>query len=114
MSATVKIFHVGGKCFKHVMSSYHDLVELRDEDDETLLTYSDNSKVFDQNGRLGNIDIEYIDGQPRWVYYEMRQEIRMVLSPDLPTAEVEVSRRYITRACSAVADQAAPAFQARE
>ena len=39
MSATIKVFYVGDRCFRHVMSSYHDQVELRDEDDETLLTY---------------------------------------------------------------------------
>ena len=95
MSATIKVFYVGDKCFRHVMSSYHDRVELRDEDDETLLTYSDNTKVFDQHGRRGSFQIEHVDGQLRWVYYESQRETRIVLAPDLPSAEVEVSRRYI-------------------
>lgn len=95
MSATIKVFHVGDKCFRHVMSSYHDHVELRDENDETLLTYSDNSKVFDQHGRLGSLSIEYVDGYPRWVYCETRTNIYIILSPDRDSAEVEVSRRYI-------------------
>ena len=98
MSATIKVFYVGDKCFRHVMSSYHDQVELRDEDDETLLTYSDNAKVFDQNGRLGNLSIEYIEGSPHWVYWGIRMDLdmRIVLSPDVASAEVEISRRYIS------------------
>lgn len=95
MSATIKVFYVGDKCFRHVMSSYHDLVELRDEDDETLLTYSDNTKVFDHNGRLGSFTIEHVDDQLRWVYYDMQKGTRIVLGADLPSSEVEVSRRYI-------------------
>jgi len=100
MSATIKIFHVGDKCFRHVMSSYHDHVELRDEDDETLLTYSDNTKVFDQNGRLGNFNIEHVEGQLRWVYYDLQLDTRIVLGPDLPSAAVEISRRYISKYCN--------------
>jgi len=95
MSATIKVFYVGDKCFRHVMSSYHDHVELRDEDDETLLIYRDHTKVFDQNGRLGSFNIEHVDGQLHWVYYEMQMEAGVILGPDLTSAEVEVSRRYI-------------------
>lgn len=96
MSATIKVFYVGDKCFRHVMSSYHDRVELRDEDDETLLTFSDNTKVFDQHGRRGSFQIERVDWQLRWVYYGMPADSRVVLGADLPSAEVEVSRRYIS------------------
>ena len=95
MSATIKVFNIGGKCFRHVMSSDHDRVELRDEDDKTLLTYSEDSKVFDQSGRLGNFNIDFLDGRPCWVYCEMPLDTCIVLSPDLPTAKVEVSKRYI-------------------
>lgn len=95
MSATIKVFHVGDKCFRHVMSSYHDQVELRNEDDETLLTYSDNSKVFDQHGRRGSMSIDYIDGAPRWVYCETQNDVYLILSADHISAEVEISRRYI-------------------
>lgn len=97
MSATIKVFYVGDKCFRHVMSSYHDQVELRDEYDETLLTYSDNTKVFDQNGRLGSFNIEHVEGQLHWVYYEVQMETGVILGPDLTSAEVEVSRRYIRK-----------------
>lgn len=95
MSATIKVFYVGDKCFRHVMSSYHDQVELRDEDDETLLTYIDNARVFDRNGRLGSFHIEHVEGRLRWVYYDLQVDSRIVLGPDLPSSEVEVSRRYI-------------------
>jgi len=95
MSATIKVFYVGDKCFKHVMSSYHDSVELRDEEDKTLLTYNDNAKVFDQRGRLGNFNIDYLNGHPCWVYCEALLEACIALGPDLPSAEVEISKRYI-------------------
>jgi len=107
MSATIKVFYVGDKCFRHVMSSYHDQVELRDEDDETLLTYSDNTKVFDQNGRRGSFNIEHLEGQLHWVYYEMQVDTRIVLGPDLPSAELEISRRYIRSLPAFVGDEAA-------
>jgi len=94
MSATIKVFHIGDKCFRHVMSSY-DLVELRNENDETLLTYSDNSRVFDRNGRRGSMSIDYIDGTPRWVYCETQNDVCVVLGADHVSAEVEISRRYI-------------------
>ena len=101
MSATIKVFHVGEKCFKHVMSAYHDLVELRDEDDEILLVYGADARVSNQEGRMGSFNVEYLDGQQRWVYYEMPLQTRIVLGPDLITAEVEVSKRYIGRFASA-------------
>ncbi len=95
MSATIKVFHVGDKCFRHVMSSYHDQVELRNEEDETLLTYRDNAKVFDQHGRRGSMSIDYVDGNPRWVYCETQSDVCVILSVDRASAEVEISRRYI-------------------
>ena len=100
MSATIKIFHVGNKCFRHVLSSYHDLVELRDEDDKTILTYSEDTKVFDQNGRLGHFDLVFLDGCPRWIFYEAPAENEIALGPDLPTAKVEISKRYIRQLSS--------------
>jgi len=95
MSATIKVFYVGDKCFKHVMSSYHDSVELRDEEDKILLTYCDDTKVFDRRGRLGNFNIDYLNGQPCWFYCEAPMEACIALGPDLPSAEVEISKRYI-------------------
>lgn len=79
------------------MNSGHDSVELRDQDNEILLTYGANAKVTNRNCQLGKFIVEYIDGQPRWVYYENRHELRTVFGPDRHTAEVEVSRRFIGR-----------------
>lgn len=101
MSATIKVFHVGEKCFTHVMNTDRDSVELRDEDDDILLTYGADAKVISQQGRIGDFCIEYLDGQPRWVYYEMPMQTRTVFGPDLRTAEVEISRRYIERSGAA-------------
>ena len=95
MSATIKVFQVGAKCFKHVMNTDHDRVELRDENDKTLLTYSEDTKVFDLNGPLGNFNIDYIDGKPRWIFYAMADKSCIELGPDLHTAKVEVSKHYI-------------------
>lgn len=97
MSATIKVFRVGDKCFKHVMSSELDSVELRDEDDHTLLTYSGDAKVYDKNGRLGHLSIEYLDGQPRWIFCESLLETCLALTPDFPSAAVEVSKRYLRK-----------------
>jgi len=97
MSATIKVFQVGDKCFKHVMSSDHERVELRDEDDRTLLTYSEDDKVYDQRGRLGDFHIDFSDGRPRWLFSPMPSDTCLMLSPDLPSAKLEVSRRYIAQ-----------------
>lgn len=105
MSATIKIFHVGQRCFSHVLNTRHDSVELHDEFNEVLLVYGADARVRDQRGRRGNFESEYLDGQPHWVYYEPcnpgsqnapDQQTRIVFGPDLPTAEVEVSKRYIS------------------
>ena len=54
---------------------------------------------------MGNFEAEYLDGQPHWVYYETGdsaargdpdQQTRIVFGPDLPSAEVELSKRYIS------------------
>jgi len=97
MTATIKIFQVGEKCFKHVMNTKHDSVELRDEYDEILLNYGADARVTNQAGHIGNFYFEYLDGQTHWVYYEMPLQTRTVFGPDLPTAEVEVSKRFIDR-----------------
>src|ERR1035437_5845178 len=99
MSATIKIFQVGEKIFTHVMNAYHDSVELRDESNETLLIYGADAKVTNQDGRMGNFHVEYLEGQPHWVYYEMPLQTRFVFGPDLHTAEVEVSKRFIGNFC---------------
>ncbi len=97
MTATIKIFQVGLKHFKHVMNSRHDSVELRDERDGILLNYGADARVTNHAGLMGNFYVENVDGQPRWVYYEMPLQTRTVFGPDLPTAELEVSRRYLGR-----------------
>jgi hypothetical protein len=104
MSATIKVFHVGTKCYKHVMNAYHDSVELHDEGDAILLVFEANAKVRNQEGRMGSFHIEYPDGQPRWVYYDTPHQTRTVLSPDLHSAEVEVSKRYIGEHCFVAAE----------
>ena len=97
MSATIKVFFVDGKCFTHIMNASHDSVKLRDRRNEILLTFGANARVTHRNGQLGNFIVEYIDGQLRWVYYENFRQIRTVFGPNLHTAEVEVSRRFIGR-----------------
>jgi len=105
MSATIKIFHVGQRCFSHVLNTHHDSVELHDEANEILLVYGADARVRNQRGRMGNFEAEYLDGQPHWVYYETcdsatrcdpEQPTRIVFGPDLPSAEVELSKRYIS------------------
>jgi len=99
MSATIKIFQVGGKSFTHVMNAYHDSVELRDDVNETLLTYDADARVNNSRGRMGTFYIEYLEGQPCWVFYEMPWQTRFVFGTDLLAAEVEVSRRFIENSC---------------
>jgi hypothetical protein len=79
------------------MNASHDSVELRSQDNEILLTFCANSNVTNKYGQLGKFIVEYIDGQPRWVYYESIHQLRTVFGPDLHTAQVEVSRRFIGR-----------------
>ena len=103
MSATIKVFQVGDKCYKHVMNEYHDSVELQGEENEVLLVYGADAKVRNSDGRMGDFYIEFLDGQPRWVYYDLPHQSRMVLSPDLHAAEVEVSKQYIVNSYCAAA-----------
>lgn len=95
MSATIKQFQVGYKRFSHVMNSDHDSVDLRDEGNATLLTYGANSSVNNARGRIGFFNVEYFEGRPLWVYYEMTGETRYECGVDRRTAEVAVSRRFI-------------------
>lgn len=95
MSAVIKIFQVGARTYKHVMSTAHDSVELRDESNAVLLVFGSDARVRSPKGRLGDFFVEVLDGLPRWVYYEMAGQSRRVLSPDRHVAEVEVSREYI-------------------
>lgn len=98
MSATIRIFCVDGRRFKHVRNTYHDSVELHDDTNQILLVFGADARVNTRSGRLGSFYVEYFDGLPRWVYYENRetpQQTRIVFGPDLPAAELEVSRRYI-------------------
>jgi hypothetical protein len=105
MSATIKIFQVGDKSFSHVMNAYHDSVDLRDESNETLLTFGPDARVSNHDGRMGSFYVEYLEGQPCWVYYEMPMQTRHVFGTDLQTAEVEVSKRFIGNFTALVADQ---------
>ena len=97
MTATFKIFQIGEKLFRHVINTQYDSVELRDESEAVLLNYGADARVTNDAGRVGNFYAEYIEGQPRWVYYEMPFETRTVFGPDLSSAEVEVSKHYIGR-----------------
>ena len=95
MSATIKVFQVGEKRFTHVMNSNHDSVELRNDVNETLLTYGADARVANQEGPMGRFYIELIAGHPRWVYYETALQTRRVLGPSRIDAEVEVSKGFI-------------------
>ena len=95
MSATIKVFQVGNKSYKHVMNAYHDAVELLGEEDEVLLVYGADAKVTSGNERMGDFYIEFLEGQPKWVFYDAAHQSRTILSPDRHAAEVEVSKRYL-------------------
>ena len=95
MSATIKVFQVGNKSYKHVMNEYHDAVELLGEENEVLLVYGADAKVTDREGRMGDFYIEVLDGQLKWVFYDTTHQSRLILSPDRHAAEVEVSKRYL-------------------
>ena len=95
MSATIRAFQVDGKCYKHVMNTASDAVELHDENDKILLIFGADAKVSNASERMGNLHIESIDGSLRWVYYDIPRQTCLILSPDRHTAEVEISRRYL-------------------
>jgi hypothetical protein len=95
MSATIRTFQVDGKCYKHVMNTAIDAVELHDENDAILLVFGADAKVRTPAGRMGDFHIEPIDGALRWIYYDLHHQTCLVLGPDLRTAEVEISRRYL-------------------
>lgn len=105
MSATIRIFQVGTRFFSHVMNAYHDSVDLRDDGNETLLTYGADATVSNRDGRKGSFYVEYLEGQARWVYYELPLQTRHVFGPDLHTAEVEVSKRFIGSFATVAAEQ---------
>ena len=102
MSAVIKIFQVGARTYRHVMSASHDSVELQDDSNAVLLVFGSDARVRNPQGRLGDFFVEIFDGLPRWVYYELPDQSRRVLSPDRHVAEVEVSRHYLseTLACT--------------
>lgn len=95
MSATIKVFQIGEKRFTHVMNDNHDSVELRNEVNETLLTYGADARVANQQGPMGRFYVEYLAGRPCWVYYERTLQSRRVFGPNLIAAEVEVSKYFI-------------------
>ena len=97
MSATIKVFQVGEKCFTHFMNTRDDSIELRDEDGGVLLRYDESAHVNDHNGRMGHLPFERFEDRMRWVYYEIARQTVTPLGADLPSAEVEVSRLYIDR-----------------
>lgn len=42
------------------------------EENEVLLVHGADAKVRNSDGRMGDFYIEFLDGQPRWVYYDLR------------------------------------------
>ncbi len=50
MTATIKVFRVGAKSFRHVMNTRDDSVELHDENGVILLVYGPDAKVNNQDG----------------------------------------------------------------
>ena len=101
MSATIKVFQVDGKCYKHVMNTAIDAVELHDENDVILLVFGADAKVRNHAGRMGDFHVEYIDGEMHWIYYDIPQQTCLILNADRHTAEVEISRRYLGARCEA-------------
>ncbi|WP_263772176.1 hypothetical protein [Propionivibrio soli] len=98
MPATIRIFSVGEKSFSHVMNRFDGSVELHDENDAVLLVYDAGAKVANDAGRMGSFHVEFLDDGPRWVFYETGVETPTIFGPDLMTAEVELSKRYLARA----------------
>lgn len=97
MSAIIKVFQVGQKRFTHFMNTRNDTIELRNEEGEILLRYDDSAKVSNHDGYMGCLYFEHCNGRMRWIYNEISQQSTIVPGPDLQSAEVEVSRRYIDR-----------------
>ena len=95
MSAVIKIFQVGARTYRHVMDASRNSVELQDDANAVLLVFGADAKVRNREGRLGDFFVEILDGFPRWVYYELPNQSRRVLSPDRHVAEVEVSKGYL-------------------
>ena len=95
MSATLRIFQVDGKRFRHVMNTDRDRVELHDEDDRTLLSYRNGTTVFRQEERLGSLSIDFGDGAPHWIYHALGEESSMTLGPDIDSAKIAISRHFI-------------------
>ncbi len=95
MSAVIKIFQVGARTYRHVMDASRNSVELQDDANAVLLVFGADAKVRNREGRLGDFFVEILDGLPRWVYYELPNQSRRVLSPDRHVAEVEVSKGYL-------------------
>ena len=96
MSAVIKIFQVGARTYRHVMDASRNSVELQDDANAVLLVFGADAKVRNREGRLGDFFVEILDGLPRWVYYELPNQSRRVLSPDRHVAEVEVSKGYLS------------------
>ena len=97
MSATIKIFCVGTRSFKHVRNTRDGSVELQDEQGVILLVYDANARVRDREGWMGVFRTESVEGSPHWVYYGRAPQKGVDLGPDLPMAEVAVSRRYLSK-----------------
>ena len=94
MSATIKIFNIGNRCFRHVMDPGRDQVELRDEDNRVLLVFRERTKVFDRERRIGDFAADFGQGAPHWFFYATNAEAPLDFGPDLATARVEMSRMY--------------------
>ena len=52
------------------------------------------SRLPHSDRRVGNFDFEYLDGQPRWFYYEMPIEAPVAYGLDLSVPKVDVSKRH--------------------
>lgn len=67
----VRSFRVGDKRFMHVIfSQSDDRIELKDEEGKTILIYTANCIIMNEEGRVGDLRSEEIDGVDRWVVYE--------------------------------------------
>jgi len=94
----VRSFRFGEAFFHHINFPSADSIELCDEYGETVLSFDSGTVIRDGNGVVGQVSLETIDGAERWVLYENPLRTRTILnSPQLIDAEVEISKRYLSR-----------------
>jgi hypothetical protein len=95
MSTILETFTVGNETFEHVLFSISETVELQDESGETLIIYNGDWQARTINGKLGDFQLEDIDGSMVWVFYENPNRDRIVCTGDLIESELMISRRWI-------------------